>query len=618
MKTDLLVVTAHPDDESMMGATMARYADAGKVVALVACTRGEGGGNGTGRESGVALGVVREAELRQCLALLGVRHLYFLHQPDWAYTESVQATLEKWGHDESLRRLVRLVRILRPEVICTMDPAPVGGQHGHHQAAGRLSTEAFEAAADPNAYPEFSQQEGLVPWRVRKLYWVSFRGGTLQLATDGVAGGTLAAASPGQRYADIARQAARKHRSQGFDKFLAGLAGSGPPTPPRPNGFLLVKSRVLVNPRSERDLFDGIGSAPLTGADTLHDVLARELPPTPPATAVVAQLRPRDNVRNYRSWLQANGISRLLTRLPAQVTVVRGRSDQQLEIEVSNQTAQTQQGTVNLELPPGWQPVAGGRPFTAPAGGTVIVPFHVAVPPSAEVKSYDLRVRCAGATETAKLDVVPALGIARLAAALPVDADPAKWQEAGITPVAISPRGGQSPRECSGRFFVGHDGSGLQVLVDVTDDTVACNLAPDDIRGHWRSTSVEICIDPWPRSENTFSTFKLGIIPQDTAGRVRAARDADAHPGELGLIHSKVQLASRLTPMGYIVEARIPWSEVGRAVRAGDVLGFNVILYHAGKKAARIGEDIGKSRLAWSFWQGVQGRPEVWGMAVVK
>src|SRR5260370_23471067 len=77
LKTDLLVVTAHPDDESMMGATMARYADQDKVVALVTCTHGEGGGNGTGKESGAALGAVREVELRKCLAILGVRHLYF-------------------------------------------------------------------------------------------------------------------------------------------------------------------------------------------------------------------------------------------------------------------------------------------------------------------------------------------------------------------------------------------------------------------------------------------------------------------------------------------------------------------------------------------------------------
>src|SRR6266446_5402687 len=225
LKTDLLVVTAHPDDESMMGATMARYADQGKVVALVTCTHGEGGGNGTGKESGAALGAVREVELRKCLAILGVRHLYFLNQPDWAYTESVQATFARWGHDETLKRLVRIVRLLRPEVICTMDPTPVGGQHGHHQAAGRLATEVFEAAADPSAFRELARDEGLSPWRVRKLYWSSFGGAaTVQITTDGSARGALQDVHAGKRYSDIAREAARQHRSQGFDKFFASRA----------------------------------------------------------------------------------------------------------------------------------------------------------------------------------------------------------------------------------------------------------------------------------------------------------------------------------------------------------------------------------------------------------
>ncbi|MGI8972365.1 MAG: PIG-L family deacetylase, partial [Dehalococcoidia bacterium] len=144
LKVDLMVVTAHPDDEGMCAATMARLSlDGGKTVALVTATRGETGGNSTGKEYGHALGVVREAELRRCLAVLGVQYLEFLDVPDFAYTESATATLERWGHDETLRRLVRLVRLMRPDVIVTMDPAPTGGQHGNHQVAGRLATEAY-------------------------------------------------------------------------------------------------------------------------------------------------------------------------------------------------------------------------------------------------------------------------------------------------------------------------------------------------------------------------------------------------------------------------------------------------------------------------------------------
>ena len=92
LKTDILGVFAHPDDETGTAATLARYAlGQTSVVANVYCTRGEGGGNMVGTQSGAALGALREAELRDCLAVLGVRYCYFLDQLDWAYTESVAA-----------------------------------------------------------------------------------------------------------------------------------------------------------------------------------------------------------------------------------------------------------------------------------------------------------------------------------------------------------------------------------------------------------------------------------------------------------------------------------------------------------------------------------------------
>ena len=155
-----------------MAAVIARYAlGEGKVVAHVYCTRGEGGGNMVGTQWGAALGILREAELRDCLARMGVRYCYFLDQLDWAYTESVTATLRKWGKEETLRRLVRHIRALRPEIVLTMNPEPSPGQHGHHQAAGVLATEAFDAAADPDRFPEQISREGLSTWQVRKLYY---------------------------------------------------------------------------------------------------------------------------------------------------------------------------------------------------------------------------------------------------------------------------------------------------------------------------------------------------------------------------------------------------------------------------------------------------------------
>src|SRR6476619_5799492 len=89
LKTDILGVFAHPDDETGAAATLASYARGRQaVVANVYCTRGEGGGNMVGTQAGAGLGILREAELRDCLAQLGVRYCYFMDRVDWAYTES--------------------------------------------------------------------------------------------------------------------------------------------------------------------------------------------------------------------------------------------------------------------------------------------------------------------------------------------------------------------------------------------------------------------------------------------------------------------------------------------------------------------------------------------------
>src|SRR5437868_5248818 len=59
LKTDIMGVFAHPDDETGLAATLAYYAF-GKtsIVANIYCTRGEGGGNMAGTQSGAALGAL--------------------------------------------------------------------------------------------------------------------------------------------------------------------------------------------------------------------------------------------------------------------------------------------------------------------------------------------------------------------------------------------------------------------------------------------------------------------------------------------------------------------------------------------------------------------------------
>ena len=59
--------------------------------------------------------------------------------------------------------------------------------------------------------------------------------------------------------------------------------------------------------------------------------------------------------------------------------------------------------------------------------------------------------------------------------------------------------------------------------IEVEDDRVVSNIASNDIKGHWRSDSVELCVDPVGGTEHTMGAFKLGIFPFDATGVVRAA-----------------------------------------------------------------------------------------------
>src|SRR5206468_7270500 len=117
--------------------------------------------------------------------------------------------------------------------------------------------------------------------------------------------------------------------------------------------------------------------------------------------------------------------------------------------------------------------------------------------------------------------------------------------------------------DSSALFRLAHDGSTLFVDVQVKDDIVVTNIAPNDIKGHWRSDSVEICLDPVGGAEDTMGCFKLGIFPFDSTGRIRAARDADANQGPVEETAPRTRLFSRRTPDGYRIQAAIPFSEIG-------------------------------------------------------
>ncbi len=172
----LLAVYGHPDDESFgTGGTLALYARQGGRVALACATRGEAGEiSDPALATPEHLGEAREHELRCACAYLGVNDLYFL-----GYRDSGMAGTPDNHHPlafaradlhEATGKIVRLVRLLRPQVLITFDPQ---GAYGHpdHINANRITVAAFAAAGDAAQYPEHLA-EGLSPFAPSKLYFM--------------------------------------------------------------------------------------------------------------------------------------------------------------------------------------------------------------------------------------------------------------------------------------------------------------------------------------------------------------------------------------------------------------------------------------------------------------
>ncbi|MDL4821681.1 sugar-binding protein [Actinomadura opuntiae] len=272
-RLDVLFVGAHPDDESGTLSTLGQWNEFDKArTGVLTVTRGEGGGNAAGTEEGPALGLLREDEERRAVGKAGVTDVHNLDKVDFYYTVSAPLTEDTWGHDDTLAKVVRIVRETRPKVIVTMNPAPLPGQHGNHQEAARLATEAYRAAADPNAFPTQLSKEGLKTWAPGRL----FQGGGASGPTGqecaakltpstpasvayGVWGGRTSARNGGKTWAQVEREAQRLYVSQGW----AGFPDA--PSDPSKIGcdyFTQIASRVPFT------LGNTDPSAPLEGAVT--------------------------------------------------------------------------------------------------------------------------------------------------------------------------------------------------------------------------------------------------------------------------------------------------------------------------------------------------------------
>jgi LmbE family N-acetylglucosaminyl deacetylase len=164
----MLHTTAHPDDEDG-GMMTFESRGRGATIELLTLNRGEGGQNKVGSNLFDVLGVLRTLELTASDRYYGVEQR-FTRVADFGFSKSADETFQKWqGHDIPLADIVRIIRTFRPDVVVSRFGGTERDGHGHHQASGILTREAFRAAADPNRFPD-QIREGLLPWQAKKFY----------------------------------------------------------------------------------------------------------------------------------------------------------------------------------------------------------------------------------------------------------------------------------------------------------------------------------------------------------------------------------------------------------------------------------------------------------------
>lgn len=133
MRDTLLVILAHPDDESFpIGGTLAKYAAADTRIVLICATQGE---RGIEKKNPQQAAAVRKEELKCAADALGVDDVRFLGYPDGSLPD-----VEK---EEMLSRLTTHLQETQPDAVITFGPDGISG-HPDHTTISRRVTQAID------------------------------------------------------------------------------------------------------------------------------------------------------------------------------------------------------------------------------------------------------------------------------------------------------------------------------------------------------------------------------------------------------------------------------------------------------------------------------------------
>lgn len=401
-KAEILLVVAHPDDETLVTSYLARAIfDQHKRVAVVYCTRGDSGGNSEAREHAPALGLVREIEGRRAMEFFGVQNVWFLNGRDTA-SQNVLVSLAAWPSGSVLEQLVRIFRLTRPEVVFTWLPSSVAGEnHGDHQASAVLATEAFDEAGDPAVFPsqvaapirQFeSALEGLTPWQAKKLYYFTDAFDTSFFQGHGPEySGKEVSPSRKVSYLQLAAQSYAPHYTQSenprlnraaetgkdLDELIAKLLQTGDLYDPV--RLWLAKSHVSSS--TTADVFDGIDANAILYA-----------PPkgSPSASPPQTEIEIAGPWGFYRSFWREHDLDSLHS-LRAEIAV-QPNDTLTIPLRIKNNTAQEEKFAVSIILPQGWKLKHELVPVEVPPLAEITVGIPLIAPAEISNQFAEIRV----------------------------------------------------------------------------------------------------------------------------------------------------------------------------------------------------------------------------------
>jgi LmbE family N-acetylglucosaminyl deacetylase len=154
----VLVVTAHPDDETGFSVTMFKITHELRGIVDMAVMTDGGGGFADSQLGALYYGLnltdslvarthlpmLRKQEILDAGKIMGVRNIYFMEQPDDWYTLDPQPYIsgKNWEIPYVERRLDKLLADRDYDFVITM--LPHAGQHGHHKTSVILALRAVQ------------------------------------------------------------------------------------------------------------------------------------------------------------------------------------------------------------------------------------------------------------------------------------------------------------------------------------------------------------------------------------------------------------------------------------------------------------------------------------------